>query len=370
MRNIFRYKKRFFMSVIGIAGCTALIITGFGIKNSVSQVVDRQYHQVLKYDAFVRLEDDISTSEAKDYQQSLLKRDEVNNVEYAYNQSINLLGNKQDLYGTLVVYQSMDNIQNFINFKDMKHKKITLDDEGIVLSIKTAELLNVEVGDTIDIELSGNKYNVKVSSIMENYFMHYAYMSQTLYETLTSSNLKINSAYMTMKKLDQSDKTSLETYMNEKDYGHLSFIDSAGADFDKQVQSLDMVVFILIVCAGALNFIVLYNLTNINVQERKSEIATIKVLGFRRKEVYDYIFRENILLSLIGALLGMVFGYLLHQFIIRTVELDVTMFVRNLNVSSYIIAFAMTLGFTMIINLFMRKVLNNVDMVESLKSVE
>ena len=170
--------------------------------------------------------------------------------------------------------------------------------------------------------------------------------------------------------MDQSYKTSLEKYMKEKNYGNLSYINNIGEEFDNQVQSVDLVIIILIVCAGALNFIVLYNLTNINIQERKSEIATIKFLGFRRKEVYDYIFRENVILSIIGSLLGTVFGYLLHRFIIRTVELDVTMFVRSLNFTSYIFAIIITLGFTLFIDFVMRRVLNRVNMVESLKSIE
>lgn len=371
MRNIFRYKKRFFMSIIGIAGCTALIITGFGIKYSVSQVVDRQYTDIMVYDALVRLEDEISTSQAQTYQSHILNREEVNNIEYVYNQSVELLKNKEDLYGSMIVYQSMDNIQNFINFNDIKtHKKLTLDDEGVILSAKTAELLDVQVGDTFDIDVAGEKYNVKISGIMENYFMNYIFMSQNYYENMTSQQLELNNAYITMKKMDQSYKTSLEDYMADHDYGNISYSDNIGKDFDQQIQSLDMIIIILIICAGALNFIVLYNLTNINIQERKSEIATIKVLGFRKKEVYDYIFRENELLSIIGSLLGMFFGFVLHQFIIRTVELDATMFIRTLNLSSYIYAVIITLVFTKIINFTMRRVLNRVNMVESLKSIE
>ena len=371
MRNIFRYKKRFFMSVVGIAGCTALILTGFGIKNSVSKVVDKQYQEVFRYDALARLDHNVLVSDAKKYQEQLLKRDEVNNVEYVYNQSIEILKNKQDLYGNLVVYQSMDNISNFIQFQNFyTHKKIVLNDEGIVLSAKTAELLGVTENDTIDIDLNGEKYNVKISQIMENYFMNYVYMSQNLYEELTGRNLEVNNAYIVMKDDTSSSRSSLENYMDEKGYGHLSYIASAGEEFDQQVQSIDMVVIILIVCAGALNFIVLYNLTNINIQERKSEIATIKVLGFRRKEVYDYIFRENIILSIIGSMVGLILGYVLHMFIIKTVELDMTMFVRSLNAMSYVYAVCFTLLFTIMINFFMRHVLNRVDMVESLKSVE
>lgn len=371
MRNIFRYKKRFFMSVIGIAGCTGLIITGFGIKNSVSQVVSLQYEDVLKYDALVRLEDNISTTDAIKYQDKLRQRDEVTNVEYVLEQSINVLKNKEDLIGNLVVYQSMDNMTNFVNLVDYKTgKQLVLDDEGIILAQKTAELLDVDVNDTIDIEIDDTKYNVKVSGITKNYFMNYIYMSQNLYENTTSSQLEVNHAFVNMKKVDSSYQKTLEDYMKENDYGSVTYMNDMGSDFNTQVQSVDMVVIILIVGAGALNFIVLYNLTNINIQERKSEIATIKVLGFRKKEVYDYVFRENIFLSIIGSILGMFFGYVLHQFIIKTVELDMTMFVRSLNIWSYIIAVVLTICFTLFINLTMRHVLNKVNMVESLKSIE
>jgi len=371
MRNIFRYKKRFFMSIIGIAGCTALIITGFGIKSSVSQVINKQYEDVFIYDGLAKLEDTISMNDAKKYQDSLLKRDEVNNVEYVYNQSVNFLKNKESLYGSLVVYQSMDNIQNFIQFKNLSNqKKLVLDEESVILTIKAAELLGVEVDDTVDIELNGEKYNVKVSGIMENYLMNYMYMSQNLYESLTHEKLQFNNAYINLKNDTQSNKTSLEHYMESKNYGNVSYIDIIGNEFNNQIQSIDMIVIILIVCAGALNFIVLYNLTNINIQERKSEVATIKVLGFRRKEVYDYIFRENIILSVIGSIIGMFLGYILHKFIIQTVELDMAMFVRTLDKMSYLYAVIITLGFTMLIDFVMRRVLNKVDMVESLKSIE
>jgi len=371
MRNIFRYKKRFFMSVIGIAGCTALIITGFGIKYSVSKVVDLQYQDVLKYDAMLRLDDSTTIKQSRQNMEKILQREEVTNLEYVYNQTISVLKNKEDLMSSLVVYQSMDNIANFVSFEDYQtHKKIALDDEGIVLSQKTAELLEVEVNDTIDIEINDQKYNVKISAIAKNYFMNYVYMSQNLYENLTGLDLEVNTAYMNMKKLDNSYKKTLEDYLKDNDFGNIAYMSDIGSNFYKQVQSVDMVVVILIICAGALNFIVLYNLTNINIQERKSEIATIKVLGFRKKEVYDYVFRENIMLSVIGAMVGIVLGFMLHQFIIRTVELDMTMFVRSLNMSSYVLSVFITIGFTLLINISMRPVLNKVNMVESLKSIE
>ena len=371
MRNIFRYKKRFFMSILGIAGCTALIITGFGIKHSVSQIVPLQYETIFTFDASLALEEVIQSNESDDYKNKLLKRDEVNNVEYIYNQSISILKNKEELVGYMVVYQSSDNIRNFIRFEDYKSKDlITIEDDGVILSQKTAEMLGVEVNDSIDIELNEEKYNVKVSGIMTNYYLNYVYMSENLYEELTDDRLVLNSAYIIMKNDTTTYQKTLTSYLEENKLGTVTYMDEMGKDFYSQIDSVDMVTVLLIVCAGALNFIVLYNLTNINIQERKSEIATIKVLGFRRKEVYDYIFRENIILSLIGSLVGIVLGIILHQFIIRTVELDMTMFVRTIDPISILYAIAMTIGFTLLINLSMRHVLRKVNMVESLKSIE
>ncbi len=371
MRNIFRYKKRFFMSVIGIAGCTGLIITGFGIKYSVTEVVSRQYNDIFAYDALVSLEKDIKPSVSRKNKEKILARDEVTNIEYVYNQSVNMMKNKVSLYGYNVVYQSSDQLSNFIHFPDYKtNKTVSMNDTGVVLTQKAASQMDVDVGDMIDIELGGEKYNVKISSIVKNYVMNYIYMSQTYYEDLTGKDMKMNQAYMTLKKLDQSYKKSIEDYMLHNNFGSLSYTTNAGEDFEKSMSSLNIIIVILIVCAGALNFIVLYNLTNINIQERKSEIATIKVLGFRKKEVYDYIFRENDILSIIGSLVGIVFGYIIHGFIMSSINLEIAMFVKELEVSSIIISVLITILFTKIINFSMRKVLNKVDMVESLKSIE
>lgn len=371
MRNIFRYKKRFFMSVIGIAGCTGLIITGFGINYSVSQVVIKQYENVYTYDALSTLEEEMDILKAREIQENILNREEVTNLEFVYNQSATLMKNKESLYGYALVYQSMDNIKNFIDFNDSKTKEdLSLDDEGVVLTQKAAETMDVEAGDSIDIEMNGEKYNVKISNVMENYVGNYVYMSETYYEELTEDSLQVNQVFMNLKSLSKSSKTSIEDYMKDHQYGNVTYTETMGTDFAEQMSSLKIVVVILIVCAGMLNFIVLYNLTNINIQERKSEIATIKVLGFRRNEVYDYIFRENDILSIIGSLLGMVFGFFIHRFIMNTINLEIAMFVKELPPYCYIVAIAITLVFTKLINYSMRKVLNNVDMVESLKSIE
>lgn len=371
MRNIFRYKKRFFMSVIGIAGCTALIITGFGINYSVSQVITKQYEEVYLYDGISTLEEKMDILDARTMHTNILNRDEVVNIECVYNQSTTFMKNKETLYGYTLVYQSMDNIKNFVDFNDAKTKEdLILDDEGVILTQKAAETMDVEAGDTIDIELNGEKYNVKVSNVMENYVSNYIYMSEIYYEELTQDSLQINQIFINLKSLSKSTKTSIEKYLQDHGYGNMTYTETLGADFEEQMSSLYMVIIILIVAAGMLNFIVLYNLTNINIQERKSEIATIKVLGFRKNEVYDYIFRENDILAIIGSLLGVVFGYFIHKFIMDTINLDIAMFIKELKPSSYIIAIVITIVFTKLINLYMRKVLNEVDMVESLKSIE
>ncbi len=371
MRNIFRYKKRFFMSVIGIAGCTGLIITGFGIKYSVTEVVNRQYSTIFSYDAIMKLEEEIKPLEARENKEKILNRDEVSNIEYVYNQSITLSKNKVNLYGYNVVYQSADQLNSFIQFHHYKtNEKTILNDDGVILTQKAAEEMKVNEGDMIDIDINGEKYSVKVSAIVKNYVMNYIYMSQTYYEDLTQKPLVLNQAFINLKKLDESYKISIEQYMKHNDFGSLSYTQNAGEDFEQSMSSLNIIIVILIVCAGALNFIVLYNLTNINIQERKSEIATIKVLGFRKKEVYDYIFRENDILSFIGSLLGILFGYFIHGFIMNSINLEVAMFVRELELSSIIISVMITMIFTKIINFTMRRVLNHIDMVESLKSIE
>lgn len=371
MRNIFRYKKRFFMSIIGIAGCTALIITGFGIKNSVSYVVDYQYKGVFLYDASLRLDESISAKESQENREKLIQRSEVSNIEYVNSQMTYLYNDHESVVGYNVVCQSIDNISNFICFEDYKDNKIvTMDDDGVILTQKAAEQLDVDVGDTIDIEIDEQKYNVSVSHIVKNYRMNYVYMSQTLYENITGNDLEINEAFVNLSTDQESSKVVLEKYLSHYGFGQLSFTDEGQSDFYGQIKSLDIIVIILIAFAGALSFIVLYNLTNINIQERKSEIATIKVLGFRKKEVYDYVFRENIILSVIGSLLGLPLGVLLHHFIMRTVELDMIMFIRHVFPITYVYAIAITIGFTLFINYTMRKVLNKVDIVESLKSIE
>lgn len=368
MRNLFRYKKRFWMSVIGIAGCTALIMLGFGVKNSVSDIIPSQYEEVYKYDALIKLNSNVE--DTKKVENKIKRIEGVHNLTGAYRQNVTVLGNSEDYYSTMIVYDNADEIKNFINFNDYKtKKKIILSDDGVVISQKLAEKLGVKKGENMTFSYDNTKYTVKVSNIVQQYVSHQVYMSKTFYENLTGVKSSASILYVDM----NTKKSNIKTLMNYLDHHNIGSMERLTAsldEFQQRMSSLNIIVAILSGCAALLCFIVLYNLTNINIGERKGEIATIKVLGFRRKEYCDYIFRENIILSLIGASLGMFFGYFLHRFVVLTVEMDNMLFIRTMPLYIYLIAFGMTVGFTIIINLAMRHILDQVDMVESLKSIE
>lgn len=368
MRNLFRYKKRFWMSVIGIAGCTALIMLGFGVKNSVSDIIPSQYEEVYKYDALIKLNSNVE--DTKKVENKIKRIEGVHNLTGAYRQNVTVLGNSEDYYSTMVVYDNADKIKNFINFNDYKtKKKIILSDDGVVISQKLAEKLGVKKGENMTFSYDNTKYTVKVSNIVQQYISHQVYMSKTFYENLTGTKSSASILYVDMNTKKSNIKT-LKNYLDHHNIGSMERLTASLDEFQQRMSSLNIIVAILSGCAALLCFIVLYNLTNINIGERKGEIATIKVLGFRRKEYCDYIFRENIILSLIGASIGMFFGYFLHRFVVLTVEMDNMLFIRTMPLYIYLIAFGMTVGFTIIINLAMRHILDQVDMVESLKSIE
>ena len=368
MRNLFRYKKRFWMSVIGIAGCTALIMLGFGVKNSVSDIIPSQYEEVYKYDALIKLNSNVE--DTKKIENKIKRIEGVHNLTGAYRQNITVLGNSEDYYSTMIVYDNADEIKSFINFNDYKtKKKVILNDDGVVISQKLAEKLGVKKGETMTFSYDNTKYTVKVSHIVQQYVNHQIYMSKTFYENLTGMRSTASILYVDMNTKKSNIKT-LKSYLDHNDIGSMERLTASLDEFQQRMSSLNIIVAILSGCAALLCFIVLYNLTNINIGERKGEIATIKVLGFRRKEYCDYIFRENIILSLIGASLGMIFGYFLHRFVVLTVEMDNMLFIRTMPPYIYLTAFGMTIGFTIIINLAMRHILDQVNMVESLKSIE
>lgn len=369
MRNIFRYKKRFFMSVIGIAGCTALIVVGFGIKNSVSTLADRQYGEIWTYDGVVVFDKNLNNEQLIEQQEKFNDLPEIKDSSRFYRKTISILGDK-DHYGTLEVFKDNQDLASNMNLEDYQnHDKLKLTNDGVIISAKLSELLDVKTGDRIKVKINDQKYEVKVNGIMLLHFQHHIYMSDQYYHRLTGENPIKNYTYFNLNN-DAKQKNITEYCEQNENINSINYIRGISQGFRDQMGSINGVVLILIACAGALAFIVLYNLTNINIQERKSEIATIKVLGFYPREVYDYVFRENHILSIIGSLVGLGLGKIIHMFIIDTVEVEVAMFVRSVNLMSYLYAIVITIIFTSLINFVMRKVLKNIDMVESLKSIE
>ncbi len=372
LRNLFRYKKRFLMLIIGIGGCTALMVAGFGLRNSIDGVVSRQYGEVWTYDGIVSFDDNYTAEKSEEIEKELLERSEIDEVKSFYQQMIMIDGEETNHQGVLVVPNQMTGLDDMIHLENGTTKEeVQLSDDGIVINQKLSEILGVEVNDSITITIQNKKYEVEVQGIYDIYYMHYIFMSDTLYEELSESEISFNKAFIKLPKINETTMNSIDNYVSESEtLTSITYSQSNADDFVKQVEGVNSVVVILVVCAAALAFVVLYNLTNINIQERKSEIATIKVLGFYPREVYDYIFRENILLAILGSIVGCFFGYLLHGFVIRSVELEMTMFVRELNLASYVCSILLTLVFTLLINFAMRSSLKKIDMVESLKSVE
>lgn len=366
MRNIFRYKKRFLMSVIGIAGCTGLIVVGFGLKSSIAPLADEQYTQMWKYDGVISYQYDLNDKEIQNAKKDFQQRKEIKETMGIYSKTITI----DNQVATIEIPSSLKDFDHYIHLNDIDtDEELKLSNDGVYINAKLAELLDCQKGDKITIELEDEEYQVKVSGIYKLYFQHYIYMSPEYYQTITRKSVSYNSEYFILESNVNID--SLQKKCDQqKEIASVNFVSGISESFRNQMESINSVVIILIVCAGALCFIVLYNLTNINIQERKSEIATIKVLGFRPKEVYDYVFRENIILASIGSLVGLFLGTWIHGYLIRTVEVDMAMFIRTVDYSAYLYAIALTMIFTFLIDLFMRRVLRNIDMVESLKSIE
>lgn len=370
IRNIFRYKKRFFMTVFGIAGCTALIVTGFGIKDSIKTIVNKQFGDIFKYTLTINIDKNASTLEKDDFYTYINSLPQVDKslMILLENAKLSTKSGEKDL--NIIVPESLGTLDDFINLKNRNSKeKITLTNDGIILSEKAAKQAKVKVGDEVKIKINNKDISLKVSGISENYTFNYAYMSQSYYKNIFDVDIKYNSILTNTKNIEDEDSFSKMIMENSIVRG-VSFNTNIKNNFDNTIKSLNYVVLVLIVSAGALAFVVLYNLTNVNISERIREIATIKVLGFYDNEVSAYIYRENIMLTLIGILFGEFLGIFLHKFIMATVEIDAMMFGRSINLLSFIISAVLTLIFSILVNIVMYYKLKKVQMVESLKSVD
>ena len=372
MRNLFRYKKRLFMTIFGIAGSMGLMLVGFGLYDSIMDIAILQYDQIQHYDAMVINDEDATDSQEKDLLKFLDGNSEIDH--YTRVQLIKMTAPKEKGSVSIYVYvpENTENFKEDVTLRDRKsHEQYELTDDGAVICEKTASLIGVKTGDEITLEKDNRKYKVKITAVTENYMGHYVYMTPSCYEKTFEEKPEYSSTVYTMKEDAESDLETLGNAILKYPAAlSISYTSSTAGQVERMLGSLGAVIWVLIISAGMLAFVVLYNLNNINITERQRELATLKVLGFYDGEVSQYVFRENILLSFIGILAGAVFGIFLHRYVITTVEVDAVMFGRNIKPISFVYSGIITFGFSMFVNMVMHFKLKKINMVESLKSVE
>ena len=369
IRNIFRYKSRVITTILGIAGCTALILAGFGLKDSIKDVIDFQFNNIIKYDKMLMTNESINQI---DIEKELLNDDKVENYTNVNTQNIKVLFNDEQHEVTMITPDDFNSISKSISLIDLKTNNIidNISDNSCIISEKTAKLLDIDVGDKISLlDNDNNKYDIKVSYIIKNYINQYLYINKNTYNNLFN-NYKINSILISLKEEDKNSKEFDKKYISNGYALTIVDIDDIKSSMSDMLSSIDSIVAILIIAAASLAFVVLYNLSNINISERKREIATLKVLGFYQSEVDKYINRETVLLTILGIGIGLLFGSYLSHFIISTCEPDYIMFDRHVYTLSYFYSLFITVIFTIIVTIVTHFNLKKINMVTSLKNVE
>ena len=372
LRNLFRYKKRLFMTIFGIAGSMGLLLVGFGLQDSIMDVAVRQYDELQHYDGTIIADEDATDQEEKELLAFLEQDDRLE--RYTSIQMTKMIAprNKSNVSVYVYVPESLENFVQDVTLRNRVTKELyPLTDEGAVISEKTASLIGCKEGDFLTLEWNNRSYQVPVASVTENYMGHYVYMTPTLYKETFDREPDFASTVFTMKEeyKEEVEKTGNDILKYPAALS-ISYTSSLVSKLERMLSTLGTVIVVLIISAGMLSFVVLYNLNNINITERQRELATLKVLGFYDREVSGYVFRENIILTLIGVLAGIAFGIFLHRFVITTVEVDAVMFGRTIKKISFLYSALFTCGFSMIVNLVMHFKLKKIDMIESLKSVE
>ncbi len=363
IRNLFRYKRRVVVTILGVMGCTALMMCGFGVKDSIVDIPERQFGRVFTFDAMVYV---------SDYDQKndkyIFENDKINSTIQVQNINTEVNGRKT----TMFVIDSSQNLDKFVNLYDFKTgEKKSLEENKIVISQKLAELENIKVGDTLEFNDKNNiLYEYEVASIVENYMEHYIFISDAAYK-LSGQEFIPNTICIQTSYLNEKDRIELkEELLENSKVISISYVSELIEKVSNMIKSLDKVVLILIVLASLLSFVVLYNLSCINIHERKREIATLKVLGFYNKEVDHYITKENTFLSFLGIIFGLFIGYFLAIYVIKTVEIEKGKFILDIKFTSYLYSTILTIIFTIMINGITHYLLKRINMIESLKSVE
>lgn len=374
IRNLFRYKKRFFMTIAGIGGCMALMVVGFGIRDSIMCIGTIQYQEIQVYDGMIYLSSSVTEDEVQQIKNAMDGMDKMDRyIEMEMTRepiSLSVDGSTEDVY--LCVPEDKDKIEDFMNFRSRTTGEVYhIQDDGVILTEKMANTLDVSRGDTIYLGADGEEKEVTITDVCENYMQHYVYMSPELYQELYGEEPEYNSILFDLKDASAQELSQAgEELLKYDGVMNVTYTNSIEDQLNTMLQSLDLVIVVLIVSAGLLAFVVLYNLNNINITERRRELATLKVLGFYDTEVSSYVYRENIMLTIFSIVVGIVLGALLHRFVITTVEVDAVMFGRVVKWQSYLYSALFTTAFSLFVNWVMYYKLKKIDMVESLKSVE
>ena len=372
VRNLFRYKKRFFMSVIGIAGSGALLVTAFGLNDSIFGIIEKQFGDIWQMDVQAYVYEAMPLADMQELLGKNPANDDFDSVMFCLDSQMECKNGGRSQNGVhLLGVESAGSMAGRISLHN-GGAPVTLDDSGVVVTAKLAETLSIKAGDEINMRTGGEDHFMRVIGVADNYVYHYVYITAAYYETVFGKAMQYNGLMGNLKDglTDETmDAMSTQLLSDSRMYT-VRTIESIYASVWDSLSILNYVVLVLILGSGMLTFVVMLNLTNINIGERMRELATLRVLGFYDKEMYAYIFRENNALSVIGAFVGLVFGKIMHLFVIRTCEVDMVMFVRSAKPLSYVYAFALTIVFSLIVNLLMRPKVRAIDMVESLKSAE
>lgn len=371
LRNLFRYKKRFFMTILGIGGCMGLLLVGYGIKDSIFIISEKQYEELQNYDAMViyntahdSIEENVDTFFAENK--------EVKDYTNVYMLATTAFTEAGGLDTNVIIPRNVDDFAGYVTMRDRETEAgIVFPEKGVAITEKLARVMNVSVGDSFYITMNGKDYKFEVAEIIENYIYHYAYMTPEYYNEIIGETLAYNTFfYQSVDNKQETYRKIGEDVLKLEGVFNVTYIASLKEQVEDMLGSLDIVIVVLIISAGLLAFVVLYNLNNINITERIRELATIKVLGFYDMELTQYIYRENVLLTIMGIAFGCIFGKVLHRFVITSVEIETCMFGRNLDFSSFIYSIIWTILFSVLVNCVMYFKLKKIDMIESLKSVE
>ena len=373
VRNLMRYKARNMMTILGVAGCTALILTGYGIKNSISGLADTQFNDVMRYNAITAMRPEASAEEIASYDELVAATPEITDHLKVVQESYKLDKKGVNLQNvTVFAPLESENLPDFVSLRDrITQEPIALTDEGAVISEKLANLADVGPGDSIEIRNDEMQtYQIPIQAVTENYVNHYIYLTPSLYEEIFIQAVEPTTDLLLFDEPESWERSFGSEVMGEQAVALVTFINSVDRSFAETLGSLDVVTLVLIVSAASLAFVVLYSLTNINVSERIRELSTIKVLGFYDVEVSMYIYRESLVLTLLGILFGFVLGKILSTVVLKMVEIDFMMFPPTIMPISYLYAGLLSLLFSSVVMLIMHRKLKQVDMIEALKSVE